>query len=244
MKFTVDTVLDDKFINRGWMTVFNEQRGTLETILEKVETDRSELKKLNKHVFPFPKKVLRAFHFFSPEETRIVLIAQDPYINFIKVNDQIIPQAMGLSFSVPKEFKLLPPSLKNIYTELESNFDNFKKPNHGNLKQWAKREKMLLLNSALTVQEGKSNSHKHLWKGFTDDVIKYISKTCNGVVFILLGNPAKDKMKLIDTEKHYIFTGVHPSPLSASKGFFGSDIFKKINEFLDDKGLDTIDWNL
>jgi len=160
------------------------------------------------------------------------------------INNKIIPQAMGLATSVPKEFTVLPPTLKNIYKELESSIDGFISPKSGDLTLWAKKEHILLLNTALTVNQGVSNSHKKYWTNFTDDIIIYLSQKYSDIVFILLGNPAKEKLKFIDEKKHLVFTGVHPSPLSASNGFSGSNIFKKINDKLIEKGKTPINWKV
>jgi uracil-DNA glycosylase len=110
------------------------------------------------------------------------------------------------------------------------------------VKKWVKREKIILLNSALTVLEGKSNSHQQLWNNFTDKLIKYINDNGNNIVFLLMGNFAISKKTLINEEKHKIFTTVHPSPLSASRGFFGCSVFKDINKYLESKNLIPIKW--
>ncbi len=185
-------------------------------------------------IYPPADKIFNAFTMTKFKDTKVVFLGQDPYIR-----DN---QAMGLSFSVPKETPI-PPSLKNIYKELETDIEGFKIPNHGNLESWAKQG-VLLLNAALTVLEGQSGSHLKKWEVFTDKVIKYINDNLDGVVFILLGNFAKKKASLIDTNKHAIITGVHPSPLSASSGFFGSKIFSKTNKKLKEYGKEPIDWQI
>jgi uracil-DNA glycosylase len=244
MKYNIDTVLTKK-IKKGWINdFFNLHKKELEEILEKVQQEKIKMKSQNKYVFPFPRKVLKAFTYFEPSETRVVLLFQDPFINFIEINNKIIPQAMGLATSVPKEFTVLPPTLKNIFKELESCIPNFKSPKCGDLTKWAKKEKILLLNSALTVNQGASNSHKNYWTDFTNNIIIHLSQNYENIVFILLGNPAKEKQKFINTKKHLVFTGVHPSPLSASNGFFGCQIFKKVNDTLTQKGKTPINWNV
>ncbi len=149
----------------------------------------------------------------------VVLLGQDPYHG--------PGQAHSLSFSVPDNIPH-PPSLKNIFKELKLEFPE-RKYNFatGNLERWQNEEGIFLLNTSLTVEEHKPNSHQSIWKEFTDDVIKYISENNPTCVFLLLGNYAKEKSSLIK-DKSRIIQGVHPSPLSASKGFFGSNIFKAV----------------
>ena len=182
-------------------------------------------------VYPKLNLMFNAFTFFELDELKTVFLGQDPYIGYEIHDGEEIEQAMGLSFSVPKEIKRVPPSLKNIYKEIKNSYPDYEIPNHGDLSDWALNKKMLLLNSALTTKKKKSNHHQKKWIEFTDKIIKYISDNCSKVNFLLLGNFAKNKKKLIDSKKHNIICGVHPSPLSAYRGFFNSDIFKKINYF-------------
>ena len=191
-------------------------------------------------VYPKKKNIFKIFKYLEPSEIKVVLLGQDPYIGSEIHSDKDIPQAMGLSFSVPSTHKI-PPSLKNIFKEINNSYPeiDFK---HGNLKKWVKREKIFLLNSALTVIPKRSNSHQKLWKDFTDNVIKYLSDTQENIIFLLMGNNAISKKQLIDVKKHIVFTTVHPSPLSASRGFFGCDVFKKINEKLVSLGREEINW--
>jgi uracil-DNA glycosylase len=149
---------------------------------------------------------------------------------------------MGLSFSVPKNHRLIPPSLKNIFKEIKNSYPDYEIPKHGLLKKWAKREKILLLNSALSVQSGNSNSHALLWQDFTDKLINWFQKQNDKCIFLLMGNNAKSKANLIDSKKHKIFITIHPSPLSAHRGFFGCGVFKEINEYLKLKDLDEINY--
>jgi len=164
----------------------------------------------------------------------------DPYIGISKSN---IPQAMGLSFSVPNSVPS-PPSLKNIFKELKDDVKTFKMPENGNLTRWAKEEKILLLNSALTVMQKNSGIHLKYWEPFTDAIIKYISDNVDYTVFILLGNDAKKKVDLIDTGKHGVITAGHPSPLNIKGGFLGSKIFSQTNKLLEKHNINPIDWNL
>ena len=239
MEYNKKNVL--KNVKKSWKKILKDNLD--ENKLKEVEEDR--LKYLNKKkIFPEPNLVFNAFKHFELNDLKVVLLGQDPYIRYELHNDKIIPQAMGLAFSVPKEIKKIPPSLKNIFKELKNNIKGFYIPKNGDLTRWVKEENILLLNSALTVIEGKSSSHQKKWESFTDSIIKNISEKTENIIFILLGNFAKNKSKLIDLDKHYVIKGVHPSPLSASRGFFGSNIFKRTNEFLKDEDLKEINWKL
>ena len=215
-------------------------------ILDRIEKDKNN----NKMIFPFPENVFETFKYTRKSKLKCVIIGQDPYINYQEINDEIIPQAMGMSFSVPKTVKI-PPSLKNIYKELSESVDNFVIPSHGDLSRWVKEENIVLLNASLTVMEGKSNSHQKLWAEFSNNLIKYISDKTENVVFILWGNFAKSKASLIDLSKHKIVSSVHPSPLSArynKKGeknsFFGHNQFKKVNNYLKKNNIKIINWRI
>jgi len=195
----------------------------------------------NEIIFPNYSNIFETFKYFDLDETKVVILGQDCYINYIEEDDELYPQACGLAFSVHQKHKI-PPSLKNIYIELEETVKGFKKPNNGDLSRWVTDEKILLLNCALTVEKGKSNSHAKQWEKVTDKIIKAISDNTENIVFILWGNFAKTKAKFIDETKHKIISGVHPSPLSArynlkgsTKSFFGHDYFNKANEYLKDK---------
>ena len=198
---------------------------------------------LQEKIYPKKKNVFKIFKYIPPNEVTAVILGQDPYINYETVNNKEVPQAEGLSFSVPKSHKNIPPSLKNIFKEIKNSYPDFDFKN-GNLKRWVKKEKIFLLNSALTVIPGKSNSHQKHWEKFTDKVIKYISDCNENTVFILMGNNAKSKFSLIDSQKHIVLTSVHPSPLSANRGFFGCNIFKIANDELEKKKLKPINWQL
>jgi len=185
-------------------------------------------------VFPEENQVFRAFEMTSFENLKVVILGQDPYHG--------PGQANGLAFSVNRENKL-PPSLKNIYKELQSDA-GVNSVNHGDLSSWASRG-VLLLNSVLTVEASKAGSHRKMgWQNFTDEVIKTISQKKEGVVFLLWGNYAIEKSKLIDTQKHHILTAMHPSPLSAYRGFFGCRHFSKANLLLKNAGIKPVDWQL
>ena len=216
-----------------WNEVFERHN-----VLEKVERKYSKYQ-----VYPLKHNLLETFKYFDLHETKLVFLGQDPYINSFEINGLDIPQAMGLSFSVPNGIKP-PPSLRNIFKELKNEYSDFKIPKSGDLSRWVKEEKILLLNTALTVKKGESNSHQKIWSKITDDVIEYISDNCENVIFLLLGNNAKSKQKLIDTDRHIIISGVHPSPLSASRGFFNSNIFLKVNDNLKSINKKEINWEL
>ncbi len=220
-----------KRINPGWMPFFEENKQELLNIIDKL----NELKKIDK-IYPNKKDIFRALYYHSPQDIKLTIIAQDPYIN----EECNTPQAMGLCFSVPKKHKKIPPSLKNIFKEIKNSYPDYNIPSHGLLKRWARKEKMLLLNSSLTVFKGKSNSHAYLWISFTDKLIKWLSNINENCVFLLMGSYAKNKIEFIDTTKHKIFTTVHPSPLSAHNGFFGCNVFKNINEYFIKNNIDII----
>ena len=193
------------------------------------------MKERNKYdVFPPEKQTFAALNQTKIEEIKVVIIGQDPYHN--------IGQANGLSFSVTQGVKL-PPSLENIFKELQSDMA-FEIPTSGNLESWAKQG-VLLLNATLSVRANKPGSHqKKGWETFTDKIITLISEKCEHIVFILWGNFAQQKVKLIDEKKHFIIRSVHPSPFSARNGFFGSKPFSKCNEYLTSVSKENIDWNL
>lgn len=183
-------------------------------------------------IYPEEKNIFKAFELTSLEETKVVIIGQDPY------HGQ--GEAMGLSFSVPEGIKV-PPSLKNIYKELNIEYGEQERLN-GDLTHWAKQG-VLLINSVLTVEKDKPASHKKIgWQIFTDTIIKKISEEKENVVFLLFGQYAEGKKELIDENKHFIIITPHPSPFSARKGFFGSDCFKNTNKYLSSKNKKEINW--
>lgn len=185
-------------------------------------------------IYPNMYDLYNCFKFTPFNELKVVLLGQDPYHN--------VGQAHGLCFSVQDGIPF-PPSLVNIFKELKADL-GFEIPTSGNLTKWAK-EGVLLMNTSLTVREHQANSHSKCgWAWFTDSVIKIISEQKENVVFILWGGNARSKKPLIDTNKHYIIESAHPSPLSAYNGFFGSKPFSKTNEYLKNKGLSPIDWDL
>lgn len=217
--------------NMVWNVILAELMTTYD-IENKINYEHENVNR-NLAVLPKPDLVFAAFNHFSLDELKVVIIGQDPYINK--------DQAMGLSFSVPEGVKL-PPSLKNIYKCIENTCDtnmDFKK---GDLTKWAEQG-VLLLNTTLTVFEKISNSHKKIWKGFSLDLLKYISDNTNGVVFLLWGNDAKKLKSTIDIDKHHILEHAHPSPLSR-KSFTDCDHFVRTNEILRNNGKKEIDWEI
>ena len=171
---------------------------------------------------------------FRSQETQVVILGQDPYHGE--------NQSHGLAFSVMPGITI-PPSLRNMLKELNNSLD-CKIPNNGYLLEWAKQG-VLLLNTVLTVRKGEANSHrKKGWEAFTDRVIQVLNEREDPVIFILWGNNAKEKSKMITNTRHYILTAVHPSPLSASRGFFGCNHFKLVNEILKEQKKRPIDWQI
>ncbi len=187
---------------------------------------------LSKSVFPPPKLVFNAFQQCPFDAVKVVILGQDPYHGK--------GQAHGLSFSVPHTVAI-PPSLLNIYKEIRNDIGT-PIPSSGNLERWAKQG-VLLLNATLTVEESRAGSHQKLgWEQFTDAVIKTLSDKKENVVFLLWGRYAQAKDVLIDQNKHLILKAAHPSPLSASNGFFGSKHFSKTNEYLEQHNSTPIVW--
>ena len=185
-------------------------------------------------IYPDKYDIFNALHFTPYKNIKVVILGQDPYHG--------PGQAHGLSFSVNPGIKT-PPSLLNIYKELNSDLGCYI-PNNGYLKKWADQG-VLLLNTSLTVRAGAANSHKNIgWEVFTDKIISLVNEKEDPVVFLLWGNNAIKKKNLITNKKHLILTSVHPSPLSASRGFFGSKPFSKINNFLISVNKKAIDWQI
>ena len=186
-------------------------------------------------IFPPSNLIFSAFNKTPFSGVKVVILGQDPYHGE--------GQAQGLCFSVPDGVKL-PPSLKNIFKELASDI-SCDIPKHGNLEKWTE-EGVLLINATLTVRAHQAGSHqKKGWEKFTDAVIKKISEEKENVVFVLWGNYAQGKAKLIDETKHFIVKSVHPSPLSANRGgFFGTKPFSKTNKYLESKNIKAINWEL
>jgi uracil-DNA glycosylase len=184
-------------------------------------------------VYPHPKNVFNAFNSTPFDKVKVVIIGQDPYHN--------PGQAHGLCFSVQPGVTP-PPSLKNIYQEIENDLGIKKNYTQGNLTGWAKQG-VLLLNAVLTVRKNQAGSHAGRgWEKFTDEVIKQLSAQKENLVFLLWGNYAKQKGAIIDRSKHLILESAHPSPFSAYNGFFGSKHFSKTNKYLRENNQEEIEW--
>ena len=226
----------EKYINKidiSWIPLFEKHQNLINENLKIINT-------LN--IYPPKDKIFRVFE-MNVNDIKVILLGQDPYHG--------PNQANGLSFSVEKGM-IIPPSLKNIYKEIKNNYpDRNYIFENGDISRWFNEEKIFLLNSSLTVFEGKPGSFMKNWTIFTDDVIKYIVEKNKECIFLLLGNFAKEKIKFIhDTQSdaqsdahsdktRYVYA-VHPSPLSANRGFFGSNVFIKLDEKLKDK----INWSI
>ena len=209
-------------IHKSWKPIFEKHNDIIKNLEKLYDAHGLE------NIYPQRNQVFRVFE-MPLEDIQILLLGQDPYHR--------IGQAHGLSFSVCEGVKI-PPSLKNIYKELQRQFPERNYVfNSGNLEQWWNREKIFLLNAALTVLDGKPGSHMNIWKDFTNDVIKYIAQHNNKCIFLLLGNFAKEKAQFI-YDKNRILTCVHPSPLA--RGFIGSGIFQKVEEQLGK----NVDWSV
>lgn len=185
-------------------------------------------------IYPKMENIFSALKLTSYKETKVLILGQDPYHG--------PNQAHGLAFSVNLGVKI-PPSLLNMYKELKAEL-GLEIPNNGYLIPWTEQG-VLLLNTALTVRAGEANSHSGMgWEIFTDNVIKHLNDREDPVIFVLWGNNARKKKSYITNKQHFILEGPHPSPLSASRGFFGCDHFKKINEILRNIGKKEIDWQI
>jgi len=211
-------------IDSSWKPIFDKHCDLINKNLKIIDDFNTA------NIYPPKDKIFRVFE-MNVNDIKVILLGQDPYHGS--------KQANGLSFSVEKGISI-PPSLKNIYKEICNNYpDRNYVFEHGDISRWFNEEKIFLLNSSLTVFEGKPGSFMKNWTEFTDDVIKFIVETNKECIFLLLGNFAKEKIKFINDEERYI-CAVHPSPLSANRGFFGSNVFNKIDEKLKNK----IDWNI
>lgn len=217
-------------IDNNWDDILKEEynKPYFEKLMNFIEDEYN-----NYTIYPDRNNIYNALKLTPPDKVKVVILGQDPYINK--------DQANGLSFSVQPGIAI-PPSLKNIFREQRKDLGIIQ-PNSGDLTKWAKQG-VLLLNTTLTVRAGLSNSHQGKgWGIFTDSIIKYLGQKEN-IVFMLWGNNAKAKRKLIDSSKNLILEAAHPSPLSATRGFFGCQHFSKANNYLIEHNLSPIDWQL
>lgn len=218
-------------IEATWYEALSEQ--WQEPYFQSLTTFIKEEIRMGKTIYPPGSKIFNAFKMTPFDEVKIVILGQDPYHGF--------GQAMGLSFSVPKEVRV-PASLQRIYKELHRDV-GFVIPVHGDLSKWAKQG-VFLLNAMLTVEAGKPGSHKKIgWQNFTDEVIKQVSAQRRNVIFMLWGNFAKAKKSLIDTDNHLVLEAAHPSPL-AGNAFSECSHFSKANQYLRKIGKKEINWQL
>ena len=208
-------------------------KGFCEDFLDEMQPKFMKLIEDDLKIFPPIPFIFRALELVNFKDTKVLILGQDPYHGF--------GQANGLSFSVNKKI-MIPPSLKNIYLELRNDL-NIPIAQHGDLTSWAQQQ-ILLLNSVLTVEKGKPNSHQGIgWDKLTDRIISKLSQRGN-MIFVLWGNSAQNKYNLIDKKHNKILTAPHPSPLSAYRGFFGCKHFSKINKILREDGSSEINWKL
>jgi uracil-DNA glycosylase len=231
-------------VHKTWKPFFNKFLQDEKILILEEKLNEANKKNIGKLIYPYPELVFNAFNLTPLNKVKVVILGQDPYHGYNTYNNNKIPEAMGLSFSIPYEAKI-PSSLKNIYNNLLK-FNHIESiPKHGNLTKWAKQG-VLLINTSFTVHRKTPKSHTWYWKNFSDNLIKFISDNTEGVVFVLWGRPAYSKIKLIDTEKHYTTISSHPSGLSCNKSmgtyepFMEVDHFKYINSKLNEK----IDFNL
>lgn len=233
----------------SWKDMFNKlfQDSRFENRIEKeISEEFQSDEKIIMH--PKPDYVFHTFVLTKFKKTKVVILGQDPYFDHEIHNNKLIPQAMGLSFSVPNGVKI-PSSLRNIFSNLKKNKHIENIPEHGNLEDWAKQG-VLLLNTSLTVKDGTNNKncHQFQWSWFTNEIIKYISDNKKHVVFVLWGSNAFEKKDLIDENKHKIIISSHPSGLSANKkmkdypAFNDVDHFGEINKTLEEWDKKTINW--
>lgn len=191
-------------------------------------------------IFPEEHDVFNAFSYADLPDVKVVILGQDPYHG---IGNNGVSQAHGLAFSVRKGIKI-PPSLVNMYKELMQDIPGYSQPEHGNLTRWAEQG-VLLLNTVLTVKQGKAHSHAKLgWETFTECIIEQLNQHNSGCVFLLWGSHAQKKGKSINVDKHLVLNGPHPSPLSAYRGFFGCKHFSQANTWLNEKHHNEINWQI
>ncbi|WP_157520307.1 uracil-DNA glycosylase [Microbulbifer agarilyticus] len=219
-------------IHSSWYAVLESQFG--QQYMSELQTFLQQEKQAGKSIFPPSAQVFNAFNSTPFDQVKVVILGQDPYHG--------AGQAHGLCFSVMPGVRV-PPSLKNIYKEMESDL-GIAPPNHGCLQPWAEQG-VLLLNATLTVEESKAGAHQGRgWEQFTDAAVHALAEQRDGLVFILWGSYAQKKGGFIDDRRHLVLRGPHPSPLSAHRGFFGTRPFSQANAYLQQRGDAPIDWSL
>jgi uracil-DNA glycosylase len=220
-------------LSESWQDVIGAERQ--QDYFKQIEKFVESERKAGKVIFPAQEDVFSAFQLTALSDVKVVILGQDPYHG--------PNQAHGLCFSVLPGIKT-PPSLVNMYKELQQDIEGFEIPSHGYLRSWAEQG-VLLLNTVLTVEQGKAHSHsKSGWERFTDHIIESINQQKSGVVFLLWGAHAQKKGRFIDRSKHHVLQAPHPSPLSAHRGFFGCNHFSQTNSLLEQQGLTPIKWQL
>ncbi len=228
-----DWLIEEMQLPEKWQTFIEEQKQC--DYFKKIEMGIAEQRSEGIEIYPNDKDMFNAFSYMDIDQVKIVVLGQDPYHG--------PDQAQGLAFSVSTDQKI-PPSLVNIYKELANDIDGFTIPAHGDLSSWAKQG-VLLLNTVLSVQKGKAHSHSKLgWEQFSDAVIAKINADNPHCVFLLWGAHAQLKGQAIDREKHCVLSTVHPSPLSAYRGFFGCQHFSLANSWLETHKIKPVKWQL
>lgn len=219
-------------LHPSWQAVIGDELN--KPYMQSLHGFLAEQKSAGKTIYPPMPLIFNAFNSTPFEKVRVVIIGQDPYHGD--------GQAHGLSFSVPEGIKL-PPSLRNIFKEIEADL-GISMSTSGDLTAWA-QQGVLLLNATLTVEQAAAGSHqKKGWEEFTDAAIRALNEKRQGIVFVLWGSYAQKKGAFIDTSKHLVLKSVHPSPLSAHRGFFGNKQFSQINKYLESQGQAAIVWQL
>ena len=224
-------------LHPSWQTVIGEELN--KPYMQALRDFLKQEKAAGKIIYPPSPLIFNAFNHSPFDQVRVVIIGQDPYHG---QNNKGQPQAHGLSFSVPEGVDL-PPSLQNIYKEIEADL-NIKMSKNGDLTPWA-NQGVLLLNATLTVEQAQAGSHQNKgWEQFTDAAIAALNAKRQNLVFVLWGSYAQKKGAFIDEKKHLVLKSVHPSPLSAHRGFFGNHQFSKINQYLLQHNQPAINWQL
>jgi uracil-DNA glycosylase len=245
--WTNDVIISNLKISREWKKeIFDElfKSNKFKKLQDELIKDIIE----GGYLMPYPSLLFSAFNYINFNDVKVVILGQDPYFNAEKVNGIVVPQAMGLSFSVPVGFNI-PPSLANIYKNQEKYKNIWRIPEHGNLQFWA-YQGCLMLNSALTVRFKEANCHANEWAPITDQIIKQLSDKKEHLIFVLWGRPSERKKHLIDSKKHDILISSHPSgqscytKLGEYPAFADFDHFGTINQLLKNKGKAPIIWQL